>query len=431
MVKRLLLKTVAADDDEAAPLAWATAYGFCIMLAYYMLRAVRDEISAADRGNLQYLWTAVFVVMLVVVPLYSWVSSRWPRGVFVPLINRFFIANLVLFYLALVVLPESARPWIDRLFYVWASVFALFAVTVFWGFMVDCFSNEQARRLFGFIAVGSSLGAIAGSALTAALAQPLPAFSLLLLACLPLEAACRCARVLHRRFGGNADPARVENRPLAGGSWSGIATVFRSPYLMGIAGFILLMTYASTVLYFLQADLIRAALADRAARTALFAQIDLWANAITLLLQFWLAARVIRWAGVGATLALLPLVTAVGFLWLGAVPQLTALIALQVTYRALRYGLAKPTREVLFTVLGREEKYKSKAFLDAAIYRGGDLASGWIFTGLTALGLSIGAIALAAAPVAALWAALAIWLGRRQDKAVRVTPSTLEPGAAP
>ncbi len=431
MVKRLLLETVAADDDEAAPLAWATAYGFCIMLAYYMLRAVRDEISAADRGNLQYLWTAVFVVMLVVVPLYSWVSSRWPRGVFVPLINRFFIANLVLFYLALVVLPESARPWIDRLFYVWASVFALFAVTVFWGFMVDCFSNEQARRLFGFIAVGSSLGAIAGSALTAALAQPLPAFSLLLLACLPLEAACWCARVLHRRFGGSTDPTRVENRPLAGGSWSGIATVFRSPYLMGIAGFILLMTYASTVLYFLQADLIRAALADRAARTALFAQIDLWANAITLLLQFWLAARVIRWAGVGATLALLPLVTAVGFLWLGAVPQLTALIALQVTYRALRYGLAKPTREVLFTVLGREEKYKSKAFLDAAIYRGGDLASGWIFTGLTALGLSIGAIALAAAPVAALWAALAIWLGRRQDKAVRVTPSTLEPGAAP
>jgi len=431
MVKRLLLKTVATHDDEAAPLAWATAYGFCIMLAYYVLRAVRDEISAADRGNLQYLWTAVFVVMLVVVPLYSWISSRWPRGVFVPLINRFFIANLVLFYLALVVLPESARPWIDRVFYVWASVFALFAVTVFWGFMADCFTNEQARRLFGFIAVGSSLGAIAGSALTAALAQQLPPFSLLLLACLPLEAACWCARVLHRRFGGSTDPTRVENRPLAGGSWSGIATVFRSPYLMGIAGYILLMTYASTVLYFLQADLIRAALADRAARTALFAQIDLWANAITLVLQIWFAARVIRWAGVGATLALLPVVTAAGFLWLGAVPQLTALIALQVAYRALRYGLAKPTREVLFTVLGREEKYKSKAFLDAAIYRGGDLASGWIFTGLRAAGLSIGAIALAAAPVAALWAVLAIWLGQRQDQAAKSASPTLEQGAAP
>jgi len=428
VLKRLLLNTVVAHEDEAAPLAWATAYGFCILFSYYVLRAVRDEISAADRGNLQYLWTAVFVAMLVIVPLYSWAGSRWPRGVFVPLVNRFFIANLVLFYAALVLLPESARAWIDRVFYVWASVFALFVVTVFWGFMVDCFGNAQGRRLFGFIAVGSSLGAIAGSALTAALAQTLPPFSLLLVACLPLEAACACVRVLHRRFGGGADPARAENRPLEGSAWSGVATVFRSPYLMGIAGYILLMTYASTALYFMQADLIRAALADRAARTALFAQIDLWSNAFTIVLQIGLAARVIRWLGVGATLAALPVVTAAGFLWLGTAPQLAALIALQVAYRALRYGLAKPTREVLYTVLGREEKYKSKAFLDTAIYRGGDLASGWIFTGLKALGLSIGAIALAAAPLAALWALIALWLGRRQDKAANAQQSTQEQG---
>ena len=428
MMKRLILGTVAAREDEAAPLLWATAYGFCILFSYYVLRAVRDEISAADRGNLQYLWTAVFLVMLVVVPFYSWVSSRWQRGVFVPLVNRFFIANLVLFYAALLALPEGARPWIDRVFYVWASVFALFVVTVFWGLMVDCFRNEQAKRLFGFIAVGSSLGAIAGSALTAAIVQKVPPFSLLLLACLPLEAACWCARVLHRRFGGNAGPARPENRPLEGGTWSGIAAVFRSPYLLGIAGYILLMTYASTVLYFLQADLVRAAITDRTARTALFAQIDLWANACTIVLQVFVAARIIRWAGVGLTLALLPFVSAAGFLWLGTYPQLAVLIALQVAYRALRYGLAKPTREVLFTVLGREEKYKSKAFLDAAIYRGGDLASGWIFTGLKALGMSLGAIALVAAPAAALWAALAIWLGRRQEKAASTEPR-IEQGA--
>jgi AAA family ATP:ADP antiporter len=428
VLKRLLLKTVVAHEDEATPLLWATAYGFCIMLSYYVLRAVRDEISAADRGNLQYLWTAVFVAMLIVVPAYSWAGSRWPRGVFVPLVNRFFIVNLVAFYVALVLLPESARAWIDRVFYVWASVFALFVVTVFWGFMVDCFGNAQSKRLFGFIAVGSSLGAIAGSALTAALAQILPPFTLLLAACLPLEAACACARMLHRRFGGNADPVRAENRPLAGGAWSGMAIVFRSPYLMGIAGYILLMTYASTVLYFVQADLVRAALADRAARTALFAQIDLWSNICTILLQVWLAARIIRWLGVGVTLAALPLVTGAGFLWLGTAPQLAVLIALQVAYRALRYGLAKPTREVLYTVLGREEKYKSKAFLDTAIYRGGDLASGWIFTGLKALGLSIGAIALAAAPLAALWALIALWLGRYQDKA-SAQQTTQEQGA--
>jgi AAA family ATP:ADP antiporter len=429
MLKRLILKTVSASEDEAAPLAWATVYGFCILFSYYVLRAVRDEISAADRGNLQYLWTAVFFAMLVVVPIYSWAGSRWARGVFVPLVNRFFIANLVLFYAALVLLPEGARAWIDRVFYVWASVFALFAVTVFWGFMVDCFGNAQGKRLFGFIAVGSSLGAIAGSALTAALAQKLPPFTLLLVACLPLEGACWCAAVLHRRFGGNADPARAANQPLAGTAWSGMALVFRSPYLMGIAGYILLMTYASTVLYFVQADLVRAALADRAARTALFASIDLWSNACTIVLQVWLAARVIRWIGVGATLAALPVLTAAGFVWLGTTPQLAVLIAVQVAYRALRYGLAKPTREVLFTVLGREEKYKSKAFLDAAVYRGGDLASGWIFTGLKALGLAIGAVALAAAPIAALWAVLALWLGRRQDAAAKSLPSAHEQGA--
>jgi AAA family ATP:ADP antiporter len=431
MIKTLILRTVAAREEEAAPLFWATAYGFCILFSYYVLRAVRDEISAADRGNLQYLWTAVFLVMLVIVPLYSWVSSRWQRGVFVPLVNRFFIANLVFFYAALLALPEGARPWIDRVFYVWASVFALFVVTVFWGLMVDCFRNEQGKRLFGFIAVGSSLGAIAGSALTAILAQELPPFSLLLLACVPLEAACWCARVLHRRFGGNADPARPENRPLAGGTWTGVATVFRSPYLLGIAGYILLMTYASTVLYFLQADLVRAAITDRAARISLFAQIDLWVNAFTIVLQVFIAARIIRWVGVGMTLAVLPIVSAAGFLWLGTYPQLAVLIAMQVTYRALRYGLAKPTREVLFTVLGREEKYKSKAFLDAAIYRGGDLASGWIFTGLKALGMSVGAIAIAAAPAAVLWAALAFWLGRRQEKAAASAQRHIEQGASP
>ena len=431
MIKALLLKTVAAREDEAAPLLWATAYGFCILFSYYVLRAVRDEISAADRGNLQYLWTAVFLAMLLIVPLYSWVSSRWQRGVFVPLVNRFFIANLVLFYFAIVVLPDGARAWIDRVFYIWASVFALFAVTVFWGFMVDCFRNEQGKRLFGFIAVGSSLGAIAGSTLTALLAQKIPPFTLLLVACVPLEAACWCVRVLHRRFGGDADPAHAENRPLAGGTWTGIVTVFRSPYLLGIAGFILLMTYASTVLYFLQADLIRAALADRAARTALFAQIDLWSNACTIALQVFVAARVIRCVGVGVTLAILPLVTSIGFLWLGTYPQLAALIGLQVAYRALRYGLAKPTREILFTVVGREEKYKSKAFLDAAIYRGGDLASGWIFTGLKALGLTVGAIALVAAPLAAIWALLALWLGRRQEKAAILNQALLDQGARP
>ncbi|MDH4351447.1 MAG: MFS transporter, partial [Gemmatimonadota bacterium] len=416
MLKRIVQHLTTARDDEVAPTLWATAYGFFIMFAYYILRAVRDEISSADRGNLQVLWTAVFLAMLVAVPLYSAVASRRSRGVFVPLANRFFISNLVAFYAALVLLPEGARPWIDRVFYVWASVFALFVVTVFWGFMADCFRNDQGKRLFGFIAVGSSLGGIAGSWVTASLAQVAPPFSLLLIACIPLEAASWSAGVLHRRLGGGTDATRAENQPLGGSAWSGIGIIARSPYLLGIAAFIALMTFSSTVLYFQQAHVVGEAVTDRAARTALFARIDLWANILTILIQVYVAERAIRLLGVGITLALVPALTCLGFVALGIHPTLAAIVVLQVLYRSFRYGFAKPSREILFTVVSREEKYKSKAFLDAAIYRGGDLVSGWIYAGLAWVGLSVGAIALVAAPVAAVWTVVGLRLGRRQEE---------------
>jgi ATP:ADP antiporter, AAA family len=419
VVKSLVLRFVSARDDELAPMLWATAYGFAIQFSYYILRAIRDEISTTNRGNLQILWTIVFFVMLVAVPAYSWVASRYQRGVFVPLANRFFILNLVLFYLALTFLPESARPWIDRAFYVWGSVFALFVVTVFWGFMADLFRNEQGRRLFGFIAVGSTIGGMAGSSLTALLVERLPAFSLLLLACVPLEAASWFVAVLHRRFGGGTDVARPANQALGGTALSGIRVVFGSPYLLAIAGYIGLMTYASTVMYFMQADLVGAAISDRAARTALFARIDFWANALTIGLQVYLAARIIKWLGVGFCLAILPVIAGLGFVWLGLMPVVWVLVIQQVIDRGVRYGLAKPAREVLWTVVSREEKYKSKAFLDAAIYRGGDLVSGWIYAGLSALGFAIGTIALTAAPLAALWAAVGVKLGRRQEERAR------------
>lgn len=403
-------------DTELKGLLWGTGYGFLIMLSYYILRAVRDEISAADRGNLQLLWTAVFLVMLLAVPVYSWVASRWSRGVFVPLANRFFIACLVGFWLSLVLLPDGARPWIDRVFYVWTSVFALFVVTIFWGFMADCFDNSQGKRLFAFIAVGSSVGGMVGSSLTAVLAEWLPTFSLLLLACVPLEAASWCAVVLHRRFGtGNVHTAGESSRAIQGNAWSGMRAVFASPYLLGIATFILLMTFVSTILYFQQANLVAEVFSDRGQRTAFFAKVDLAVNVLTVLLQVYVTARIVRWLGVGLTLALVPMAMALGFLAFGLYPTLAVLVALQVIYRAGRYGLTKPAREMLWTVLSREDKYKAKPFLDAAVYRGGDLVSGWIYAGLAAIGLSIGAISLVAAPVAGLWFMLGLSLGRREE----------------
>lgn len=431
MLKRLFQRIVPVRDEELSALLWATAYGFLILLSYYILRAVRDDISSADRGNLQILWTAVFLVMLAAVPLYSWISSRFRRGVFVPLANRFFIACLVGFFLALELLPPDARPWIDRVFYVWTSVFALFVVTVFWGFVNDCFSNAQGRRLFSFIAVGSSLGGIAGSSLTAVLAEMVPTFALLLLACVPLEAAAWTVRPMDRWLGGRrvdvagstvggppdgGDEAIARaGQPLTGNAFSGIRLLFRSPYLMGIAAFIVLMTFCSTILYFEQAHLVGEAISDRGERTAFYARIDLAVNILTIFFQVYLTARIVRIIGVGLALALIPALTFIGLAALGTVPLLAVLVAIQVAYRAGRYGITRPAREVLFTVVGREQKYKSKAFIDAAVYRGGDLASGWIFAGLQALGLSLGAIALTAAPVAGIWAVLGYRLGRRQD----------------
>lgn len=419
------------DDNELAVTLWATLYGFLILFSYYVLRAVRDEISSADRGNLQYLWTAVFFVMLLAVPAYSWLNSRVSRDRFIPAANRFFIACLLGFWLALAFLPETFRPWIDRIFYVWASVFALFVVTVFWGLVADCFTNEQSRRLFAFIAVGSSLGGIAGSGATAVLADSLPVFSLLLIACLPLELASWCALALHRRSGtGDITTPESRTQPVAGSAWDGFKLVAQSRYMTGIAAFIALMTLASTFLYFQQADVLKDAFADRGERRAFYANIDLITNILTIVFQVYLTAIIVRWLGVAFILAVIPALTALGFLALGLEPTLWTLVIVQVAYRAGRYGLTKPGREMLWTVLAREDKYKAKPFLDAAVYRGGDLVTGWIYTGLAALGLSVAAIALTAVPVAAIWAALGWHLGKEQERRAVDTgtsPSEVEP----
>lgn len=416
MFARLFSRLVPVRPGETVPLLLATTYGFCILFAYYLLRPVRDEIGAADRGNLQLLWTAVFCVMLLAVPLYSAAVARLRRGVFIPLANRFFAVNLIAFYAALVLLPESARPWIDRVFYVWTSVFALFVVTVFWGFVVDLFRDEQGRRLFGFVSVGASLGGVVGAAGTAALAPHVPVFLLLLLAVLPLEAACWLARALDRHAGRNPDTLNSEDESRVGGSaWSGIGPVFRDPALRNIALWILLMTFASTILYFVQSHLVGEAITDRALRRAFLARIDLAVNTVTILTQLLFTAHILNRLGIGLTLALLPAVAALGLLVLGTAPTafaLGALLVVRVLYDSSRHALAKPAREVLFTRVGREQRYKSKAFIDAAVYRGGDLLSGWIYAGLAALGMTVGGIALVAAPVAVIWALLGRRLGQ-------------------
>jgi len=338
----------------------------------------------------------------------------------------FFIANILTFFALFK--TGADREIVARAFFIWTSVFNLFVVSVFWSLMADLYSNSQARRLFGLIAAGGSAGAIVGPAATALLAAPLGPVNLLLVSCALLGGAVICIHRLIALAQSQAAPAKsgtesdsgttppAAERPLGGGVLSGIALVFRSSYLLGICLFIWLYTTLSTFIYFEQAYIVRAAYDDPAQRTALFASIDLAVNVITILLQALIAGRMMKQAGVTATLALIPLLVAGGFVGLGLAPVLPVLIAFQVLRRAGDYGITRPAREVLFTVVGRETKYKAKNFIDTVVYRAGDAISGWAFAGLKALGVTLTGIAYIAVPVSLAWFATAWFLGRKQEQ---------------
>jgi AAA family ATP:ADP antiporter len=414
-----LRRVVLVERHEVRALLWAFAYFFCVLSGYYVIRPMRETLGiAAGVENLHWLFTATFVAMLAVIPLFGWVTSRFPRRRFLPWVYAFFILHLLAFWALLQV--ERLELVTARVFYVWVSVFNLFVVSVFWSFMADLFTTAQAGRLFGFVAAGGTAGALAGPALAASLTRPLGQESLLLVSAALLAFAIVCIGRLGAWHDAQPEDAHggrraAAQRPLGGGVFSAIPLVLRSPYLLGIAAFVLLFTSASTILYFQQAEVVRDAIRGEEERTVLFAAVDLAVNALTLATQVFLTARLVRALGVGWTLALVPGLLGLGFLAIGLAPVLPAVLAVQIVRRAGEYAITRPAREVLYVVLGREEKYKAKNFVDTAVYRGGDTLSAWAFAGLRSLGLQLGTIALAAVPVVALWTWLAVRLGRRQE----------------
>lgn len=432
------MRIVDARPDELRALACAFAFHFLVLASYYVLRPIRDEIGAAGGlENLSWLFTATLVAMLGANVLFSAVAARLSRRRFIPLAYRFFIATLAAFYLLMQVAPD-AEAWVGRAFYVWVSVFNLFVVTVFWGFMADVFGSEQGKRLFGFIAVGGTLGAIAGGTLTAALVGQVGSATLLLVSAVLLEGAVWCVKVfpvgapLGATVAAKAAPTGAHAEwPLGGTFWSGIAHVFRSPYLLGICAFMLLHSVTSTLVYFQQADIAGAAFTDRGARTAFFAQLDVAVNVLTVLMQVFLTGRLLKWLGVGATLALLPVVSLGGFVAMAFAPSLALLAGFQIGRRAVNYALSRPAREVLFTVLPREDKYKAKAFTDTFVYRAGDQVGAWTYPLLRLLGVGLAGVSAVAVPLAAGWVALSVWLGRRQVRLADGGPHEHHAGQRP
>ncbi|MGQ0656464.1 MAG: NTP/NDP exchange transporter [Betaproteobacteria bacterium] len=414
-----LTRVVAVRPEEVRATLWSFAYFFCLLSAYYILRPLRDEMGVAGGvRNLQWLFTATFLVMLAAVPLYGALVARVPRRRFIPLVYHFFVANLAIFWLLLAL--DVERQTVARVFFVWISVFVLFAVSVFWSFMADAWSSEQGKRLYGFIAAGGSAGALAGPALTIGLSHVIGAVNLLIVAALLLEAAVLCAMRLETAT--HEDEKLPEAAATGGGAVDGLLMVLRSPYIAGITLWVSLMSVAATFLYFEQARIVAAASDDPAVRTRIFASVDLAVGVFTIAVQLAATGKLIARFGVGPALALVPLVCAVGFAVLAAQPVLSVVIAFQALQRTANFALSNPAREVLFTVVERDEKYKAKNVIDIVAVRGADAAGGWLFTGLRSLGAPVAAVAIG---IAAAGLALSIALGRSQESRAARTRKAL------
>ncbi len=414
---------VKVEPGEGAAVFWACAYFFFLLSSYYVIRPLRDEMGVSGgSGRLTWLYMGTLTGTLVANPIFGALVSRFPRRVFIPVVYRVLIATLLLFYVLLNTLSDQGRVRAGSVFFVWVSVFNLFAVSVFWGFMVDLFTHVQGKRLFGIIGLGGTLGAVAGAAFAASLAEIVRPVNLLLLSAALLEAAVFSVRRLVRIFGvdGRAAAATaIEGVPPGQGVLSGIRLVFASPYLLGICLFLLFYTVSSTFLYFEQARIVGASIHDAGQRTAFFARIDLYVNLLAVLTQSFLTARILGAVGVGATLAFLPALTAGGFAWLSVAPTLATLMVFQVARRAAEYALIRPAREVLFTVVSREEKYASKSFIDTFVYRSGDAVGAWADRLLGILAVGTAGLAGLFVPLAAAWGLVGMMLGRRQSALAR------------
>jgi AAA family ATP:ADP antiporter len=440
-ITRLLQRAVEVKAEEVQALLLSCAYYFFILSGYYILRPIRDEIGVASGvRNLPWMFTGTLILMLLAHPPFAALVAKLPRRQFVSLTYRFFMANLFIFFVLLKLSPESWNIWIGRAFFWWVSVFNLFVVSVFWAFMADVFRSEQGKRMFGFIALGGTLGAIVGAATTAFLAQKIGPVQLILISIVLLELAVRCVQrlsVLSSLTTGSVpeesgirvaglpetEPGRgysvrkpepSAEEPIGGGVLAGITQVFRSPYLLGICSYMLLYTIAATFLYVQQAEIVDQNITGRAVRTAFFAKIDLAVNVLAIFTQGFLTGRLIKWLGVAVTLTLLPAVCIIGFMGLGFWPLVGVLVVFQTLRRAGNYAVARPTREVLYTVVSREEKYKAKNFIDTFVYRGGDQIGVWSYAAMGWFGLGMSAIAFVAAPICGLWLLVGFWLGRRQ-----------------
>ncbi len=414
--RQRLLRGLNLEPGEGPAVAAGLALFYLLFSGYFMLRPVRETMGVAGGvDNLQWLFTGTFIVTLACLPLFGWLASKARRRQILPWTYGFFASNLLLFALLFQRNPEHIGY--ARAFYIWLSVFNLLTISLAWSVLADLFSPEQGKRLFGLLAAGASLGGLSGPIFGTLLVAPLGHAGLLVLAALALLGAIGATLYL-QRWRSRQPQAHIEaqstSRPLGGNPFAGASAVLRSPYLMGIALFVVLLASVSTFLYFEQARVVSETFTDRTRQTQVFGLIDTVVQALAILTQVFITGRLARRLGVGVLLVAVPLVIALGFLWLALAPVFAVFVVVMVVRRAGEYALVRPGREMLFTVLPAEDKYKAKNFIDTVVYRGGDALSGWVKRGLDVLGehpqlaMAIGAL------IALGWGVTGGWLGRRQ-----------------
>ena len=417
-MQRTLARACEIHPEEVRATLASFSLVLVLMGSYYLLRPLRDAMASDwTDAEVSWLWTFNFFFSAIAVSLYGTAISKVRIERLVPTVYGFFAASFVAFYVATQIVAD--RTLIDKSFYVWISVFSLFHISVFWSFMSDTFSKPQAKRLFGFIGAGASIGAIGGPAIAAAVAGFAGTDPLLLIASALIVLTLPIVLWIQRLKEAEMHNRDVSAKPgdlqyIGGNPLSGFVDFLKSPYLLGIALFIFLYTVISSFVYFELKNL----LADysRAERSQIWAMMDLVVNTLTLVIAAFATGRMAKYMGLPFTLASVPVAIGLGMLVLAAAPMVAVVVAIQIARRAGNYAISRPAREMLFTAVDRDLRFKAKPVIDIVVYRGGDMLSGWAFTGLTTLGLGMGAMAAVGAGIAALWAGVGIYLGRQFNR---------------
>jgi len=422
-METLIKKVVNAQSGETKALLWSFLYFFFLLSTYYMLLPLRDAMGLeGGTKGLSWLFAATFIATLVTAPFQAALVAKLPRSKFIPVVYLFLVANMLIFWA--LISAHVAPVVVARAFFIWITVFSVFTVSIFWSFMADLYSADQSKRLFGFIGAGGSIGSILGPIITGSLVKEIGVANLLLISSLLLVLAVLCAN----RLEGAASEAQAANpdfqaasagrqkNPVGGGMFDGFGLLFKSPYLGGIGLWVFLLSFAGTMLYFVQAEVVSAAATDTATRTQIFAQIAKWVGILSLAIQLLATGRIVKAIGTGPAAALLPCVFVVGFIAVAMNPAVLFVVAgFQAVQRATNFGIANLARESLWTVVSREEKFKAKNIIDGSVFRAADALNAQVFNLMHAL-MSIPVLSIVTAAIAGGWLTLSLGLGRSQER---------------